>query len=85
MNTLELFLIAGLILLFIIMCIYYSKCKQKFIKVLFGLCSGIVVLYPVKLILSSFGILININIITITIAAILGIPGVALIVAFSFL
>ncbi|WMJ24425.1 pro-sigmaK processing inhibitor BofA family protein [Paludicola sp. MB14-C6] len=85
MSTFEIVLMISLIILFVIMCVYYSKCKHKFIKILFGFCSGIVLLYPVKLILSSFGHIIDINIITISISAILGIPGVALIAALSFL
>lgn len=85
MSSFEIGLILSLILLFVIMCVYYSKCKHKFVKILFGLCSGIVFLYPVKLILSNFGYVIDINIITISISAILGVPGVALIAALSFL
>lgn len=83
MNTMEIIITVVLFLLLILMAWYYMKCKQKFVKMLFGICSGVLMLYPAQMILSNFDVAININVMTVSLSAILGIPGVILIVAFS--
>lgn len=85
MDLFEIALLSSLIILFVLMIAYYSKCKQKIVKLLFGICSGIVLLFPVQLILASLGVNISINILTLSVSGILGIPGVILITAISIL
>lgn len=83
MKPFEIIVLIVLAFLFIIMCSYYAKRKRGIVKFIFGVSSGIIFLFPVQLILGSFGIHISINILTLTIAGILGIPGVVLITALS--
>ncbi len=85
MDIFEICLLATLLILFVIIIYYYAKCKKRFSKIIFGFCSGIAFLFPAKLILGYFGYQLSINIITLAISSIIGIPGVAIIVAMSIL
>lgn len=84
MDIKEVFIIAGLFILLVIICMYYAKCKCGFLKkvcfLFFGALSGMAVLYPTQLILSHFGYAFSINLFTLSVSGILGIPGVALLV-----
>lgn len=81
----EIGLIVLLIILFFIMIKYYSSCSKKFSKFCFGFSSGIITLYPAIYVISHFGGNISINIFTLTIASVLGIPGTILIAVASVL
>ncbi|MEG0692416.1 MAG: pro-sigmaK processing inhibitor BofA family protein [Oscillospiraceae bacterium] len=85
MDIKEIILTAGVIILAVIMIVYYSKCKRKFTKILFGLFSGVAVLYPVQILIAALGGSLYVNIFTISVSAILGIPGVVLLGIVSFL
>ena len=78
MDINELVLTGGLILLAIVMIAYYAKCKRKFSKLLFGLFSGVLVLYPAQMMITALGGSLYVNIFTVSVSAILGIPGVVL-------
>ena len=85
MELFEIALVASLIILLVIFMSYYAKSKHRFVKILFGICSGVAFLFPVKLILVYFGYQFSINIITLCISSILGIPGVALMAAIAII
>ncbi|MFZ2537426.1 MAG: pro-sigmaK processing inhibitor BofA family protein [Oscillospiraceae bacterium] len=85
MDIKEVVLTISIIILAVIMLVYYSKCKRKFTKLLFGLFSGIVVLYPVQIMITAMGGSLYVNIFTLCVSAILGIPGVVLLGVASFL
>lgn len=85
MENKEIILLVGLLALAAVMFIYYSKCKRPIPKILFGFGSGLLVLYPVQWILGSMGYAITFNIFTASVSVILGIPGVALLVAAAIL
>jgi len=78
MDWKEYVLLGVLLLLFVVMYLYYSKCKRKFGKVLLGALSGVAVLYPVQLVLAAMGFSVTMNLFTVSVAVILGIPGVVL-------
>lgn len=81
----EIGLVISLIIQLVIMFKYYSTCNKKFSKFCFGFSSGILSLYPTIYIATHFGGSITINIFTITVASILGLPGTALIAIASLL
>lgn len=81
LDMLELSVIVALSILLVIAILYYTKGKMRFAKLLFGMCSGVVLLFPVQYLLTYLGYGISVNIFTIAISAILGVPGVALISA----
>lgn len=81
----EIILTISLIILAVIMIVYYSKCKRKFAKILFGVLSGVAVLYPVQIMISALGGDLYVNLFTISVSAVLGIPGVVLLGIASFL
>lgn len=85
MDPKEWFLLGGLIVLFVIMGCYYARSRKRMRKMFFGTLTGVAVLYPATLILTAFGITLTMNLFNVTVAAILGIPGVALIVAAQLL
>ncbi len=85
MDGQEWILVAGIAILLVITCAYYSKSKKRIRKMLFGSLSGIAVLYPVQLAMSSFGYGISMNLFTVAVSAVLGIPGVVLLAASQFL
>lgn len=74
-------LAGGVILLFVILVMIYSKKKRLIGKLLYGGISGVAVLYPVQLALSAAGYEISWNLFTIAVSAVLGLPGVALLAA----
>lgn len=80
MQTKEIFLAVGLIVLAVVMTGFYMKCNHKLKKLLFGSLSGIAVLYPATLILGTMGIGMTMNLFTSVVAVLLGIPGVALLI-----
>lgn len=79
----EIGLILLLIIQFIIMIKYYLSCSKRFSKLCFGFASGIATLYPTLLVISYFGGQISINIFTLSVVSILGIPGTLLIAVAS--
>ncbi len=85
MDIKEVLLTISIIAIAIIMFTYYAKCKRKFTKLLFGLFSGIAVLYPVQIMITAMGGILYVNIFTLCVSAILGIPGVVLLGIASFL
>lgn len=85
MDIKEIILTITIVLLCIVMGMYYSKCKGKFKKILFGFISGVAVLYPVQIMISAMGGIFYVNIFTVSVSAILGIPGVILLGITSFL
>lgn len=78
-------LIAGLIILSVIMIVYYIKSKKKVSKFLVGVGSGLGSLLVFSYILGGAGYALSLNFVTIAISAILGIPGVALIIGTTML
>jgi len=78
-------LLAGLALLFLIMGLYYAKSERRFQKMLFGSLSGVAALYPASLAAGAAGMSLSMNLFNLTVAAILGIPGVVLLVAANWL
>lgn len=85
MDITEICIVGAIIIIAIVMGAYYTKGKRRFLKVMFGVCSGIAVLYPAQFIIGLFGQSISINLLTISVSAVMGIPGVALISALSFI
>lgn len=85
MEAREWFLLGGIVILFVIMGCYYARSNKKFRKMLFGTLSGVAVLYPATLIMTAFGLTLSMNLFNVAVSAILGIPGVVLIVAAQFL
>lgn len=81
MDMLELSIIVALGILLVILVAHYTKGKMRFAKTLFGICSGVALLFPVQYLLAYLGYGITVNIFTISISAVLGVPGVALITA----
>ena len=73
-------IIGSLIILCIVMMGYYIKSKRKISKFLVGVGSGIGSLLIVSYILENIGYDLSVNVISIIISGILGIPGVAVIV-----
>lgn len=85
METKELILTAGVIILLVVMIGYYSKCSHKLKKLLFGSLSGVAVLYPASLIIGAMGYGLTMNLFTVSVSVLLGIPGVALLIVTSCL
>lgn len=85
MTTFECLVLGCLLLFAVILFIYYTKSKKKISKLLFGAGSGVVMLFPAYWILSALGYSFTINIFTVSISVVLGIPGVILVSALSFL
>ena len=85
METTEIFLLCGVILLAVIMCIYYSKCKHRFAKLLFGAGSGALLLFPAHWIVTALGQALAVNVFTLAVSAVLGAPGVLLLAVSAFL
>lgn len=78
-------IIATLIILAVIMIIYYAKSNKKISKILIGSFLGIGLLYPLHYLLLKMGIQLAVNYITLAIAGILGIPGLALLCVGGFI
>ncbi|MEG2428926.1 MAG: pro-sigmaK processing inhibitor BofA family protein [Oscillospiraceae bacterium] len=78
-------LIIILAILAVIMIIYYAKSNKKIVKLLLGVFSGIVLLYPLHYLLALMGISLAVNYTTIAISGILGIAGLTLLTVTSFL
>ena len=74
-------LAGGIILLFIILVMIYSKGKHPIGKLFLGGISGVAALFPVQMALSAAGYEISWNLFTIAVSAVLGLPGVALLAA----
>lgn len=85
MDGSEVWLVAAIIILAVIMCIYYSKSKHRFTKLLFGALTGVGMLYAAHFLLAAAGITLSANLFTLSVSAILGIPGVVLLVVGIFL
>lgn len=85
MDSQEMLLLGFLLVLLAIMCVYYAKSQKRIRKLLFGALSGVILLFPVQLILSGLGYAITINLFTVTTAAILGIPGTILLTVAALL
>lgn len=85
MSSSEAYLVVGIIILAVIMCIYYAKSKHRFTKLLFGAVTGVGMLYAAHFLLSAAGISLSANLFTLSVSAILGIPGVILLVIGIFL
>ncbi len=85
MDSQEMLLLGFLLVLLAIMCVYYAKSQKRIRKLLFGALSGVILLFPIQLILSGLGYAITINLFTVTAAAILGIPGTILLTVAALL
>lgn len=85
MNTVEIVLCAVIIILAVIMLCYYTKSKGGFGKLLFSVISGIGVLYASGYIMLALGYTLSANLLTLSVASILGIPGVLLLVGISLI
>lgn len=83
-DTGELLLALGIVILTVIMLMFYSKCRRKFSKILFGFLSGVAVLYPISFLVTALGGTLCVNIFTVSVSAVLGIPGVVLLSVISF-
>ena len=77
--------ILGSIILCVIMFVYYIKSKKKISKFIVGVGSGLGSLLACSYILNGVGYAISVNFATLSISAILGIPGVALIIGTTLL
>lgn len=80
METGEMLLLGGLIVLMAIMCGYYARSKKRIRKLLFGSLSGVALLFPAQMILTGMGQAIMLNLFTVSVAAVLGIPGTVLLI-----
>lgn len=78
-------LVAGLVLLAVIMLVYYAKSKRRFTKMFVGAMSGAALLFPAQWILAAMGAALSVNLFTVSVSVILGIPGVLLLVVSSLL
>lgn len=78
MDIKELLLAICIAILAVIMLVYYSKCKKKFSKLLFGTLSGVAVLYPIQILITSLGGILYVNLFSVCVSVILGIPGAVL-------
>lgn len=85
MRQAEIVLVAGMVLLFVFMAIYYTKSRRRFTKAFLGAMSGAALLFPLHWIFSAMGIALSVNLFTVSVALILGAPGVLLLGAASFL
>lgn len=85
MDLPEMLLLGGLLLLMTIMCGYYLKSRRRIVKLLFGSLSGVALLFPAQLILNGCGVPFAMNLFTVSVSAVLGIPGVALLTAAALL
>lgn len=85
METTELFLLGGIAILAVIMCIYYSKCRHCFAKLLFGAASGALLLFPAHWLVGALGQALSVNVFTLSVSAVLGAPGVLLLAVAAFL
>lgn len=79
MDINEILVLLSMSILLVLNLVFYSKCKKKFSSFLFGSISGVVLLYPLSIILGSIGYSLTTNIFTIATSVILGIPGVILV------
>ena len=85
MERSEIFLIIGMVILTVAMCIYYAKSRRRFTKLFFGALTGAGALYLAHLILAATGYILSMNLFTFSVAAIMGIPGVLLLTVAQFL
>lgn len=74
----ELILAIGLIIIAILMLWYYAVTAKRLRKFFFGVASGLLILFPAQWIVAAMGGFMTVNLFTTTVAALLGIPGVAL-------
>jgi hypothetical protein len=81
MDWQEICLLGGIFVLFTVMFVYYRRCQGGLRRALLGGLTGIALLYPAQWILTSFGYALSFNLFTIAVSALLGIPGVALLIA----
>lgn len=81
----EFFLVVGIIVLMVIMIYYYAKCKRRFTKLLFGAISGAGLLFPACWILNAMGYVFSVNVFTVSVSVVLGMPGVILLSAASLM
>lgn len=73
----ELFLTIGLVVIAALMLWYYAVTGKRIRKLIFGSVSGLLLLYPAQWIVTAMGGVMTVNLFTTTVAALLGIPGVA--------
>lgn len=85
MNGSEWFVVGGIVVLAVLMIMYYTKSSKRIRKLLFGSLSGVALLYPAQLVLSSMGYAISMNLFTVSTSVVLGIPGVLLLAVAQFL
>lgn len=87
MSTFEIIVLGIVAVLAVAMLWFYAKSKNKIVKLLFGACSGIGVLFPAGYILEAvgYGRCLPVNVFTLSVSGILGIPGVALMAAIQLL
>ena len=78
-------LLAGIAVLFVIMGIYYARSRHRYRKMFFGALTGVAALYPASLAMTAAGIPVAMNLFNVTVSAILGIPGVMLLLVSRFL
>lgn len=81
----EIYLCAGIIVLFVVMLGYYIKTKRRFVKLFAGVLCGIGALYPAGFIVAALGGVLQLNVFTASVSALLGIPGVLMLSAASLL
>lgn len=81
MSSFELMFTASIIVLAVIMITYYTKTKKRLSKFIFGVGSGIGGLYLISMIVSNMGFQLPINLLTLTVSGILGVPGAVLLLA----
>lgn len=81
----DIIIAAVIVLLFIIMLWYYKNAKRRISKFLFGVISGVVMLYPAGFIVSAMGGVLNVNLFSVAVSSVLGIPGVAVLLISSIL
>ena len=74
-------LLTGIGVLFIVMGMYYARSRRRYRKMLFGSLTGIAALYPASLAMAAAGFPVTMNLFNVTVSAILGIPGVLLLLA----
>lgn len=75
MNFFDIGLIAIVLLSIIIMGVYYIKSKHTIRNLFIGSVSGVATLFIAKYALSQFAVVVSVNIFTIIISLILGVPG----------
>ena len=80
MSLTEGIMTATLGVLLVVNIIYYTKCKHKIRKFLVGSVLSMAMLYPIIKLLGNFGINIAFNYVTCITTAILGIPGIILLI-----